>query len=280
MKPRGFESPSMPETAFTPPEGRQHHRIAEGQGMGLRGAAFGHFLDMHRPRLDPRDPGRGDPFDMAAAQRGFEQPLGVAHPVEAKMADIGFGGDEGHGHPVADPASAQGRIEDEGEFVGGPEAARALRRPHHDGAGVFAEPLEGRMGGLGMVDMADGLGVALGSEALDLVEGKLGAGRHHEVIVIERSAVGELHPVLGRHEARGGHRPKGDPEPLHRRRQIGADMAARPPAHRHPRVGGHEMIGGIAGHDSDPVLAAELLMQLVGHDRAAQTGPENDDMRH
>lgn len=40
------------------------------------------------------------------------------------------------------------------------------------------------------------------------------------------------------------------------------------------------MIGGIAGHDSDPVLAAELLMQLVGHDRAAQTGPENDDMRH
>ena len=68
--------------------------------------------------------------------------LGVADPVEAEMADIGLGGDEGHGHAVADLAAAQLGIEDEGELVGRAEAGGALHGADDDGAGVLAEGLE------------------------------------------------------------------------------------------------------------------------------------------
>ena len=60
------------------------------------------------------------------AQRAFEQALGVADAVEAEMADIGLGRDEGHRHAVAHLGPAQRGVEDEGEFVGRAEAGCAL----------------------------------------------------------------------------------------------------------------------------------------------------------
>ncbi|MEZ5867061.1 MAG: hypothetical protein R3D46_00655 [Defluviimonas denitrificans] len=82
---------------------------------------------------------------------------GVADSVKAKMADIGFGGHEGHRHLVADLAAAQFGVEDEEEFIGRAEAGRALHRADDDRAGVLAEGLESCIGLKRMIDMADGL---------------------------------------------------------------------------------------------------------------------------
>ena len=49
-----------------------------------------------------------------------------------------------------------------------------------------------------MVDMADGLRVALGSKALDLVKGKIRAGGDDQVVVVDAAAVSSsIRFVLG-----------------------------------------------------------------------------------
>ena len=95
------------------------------------------------------------------AHLAFEQALGVADAVEAEMADIGLGGDEGHRHAVAHLGVAQRLVEDEGEFVGRAEAGRALDRADDDRTGICHQRVEGRLGLQGMIDVADGLGVVL-----------------------------------------------------------------------------------------------------------------------
>ena len=47
------------------------------------------------------------------------------------------------------------------EFVGRPEAGRALHRADHDRAGICGELLERVLGVRGVIDMADRLGVAV-----------------------------------------------------------------------------------------------------------------------
>ena len=68
--------------------------------------------------LDFRDLGIGDPLDVMAAHFRFEQAFGIAHACQAKVADIGLGGNEGHRYLVTYPALAQVCIHDEGEFIG------------------------------------------------------------------------------------------------------------------------------------------------------------------
>ena len=81
--------------------------------MGLLDyAVFGYFLDMHHGLIDASDTRIGHPFDVAVAHFAFEQAFGVAHAVKAKVADIGFGGDKGHRHLVADFTAAQFGVED------------------------------------------------------------------------------------------------------------------------------------------------------------------------
>ena len=89
---------------------------------GHDSTAHGDFLDMHGAGLDLRHPGVGDPFDVALAHFAFQQALGVADPVQAEVADIGLGGDEGHRYPVAHLATPEFGVEDQGEFVSGAKA--------------------------------------------------------------------------------------------------------------------------------------------------------------
>ena len=144
------------------------------------------------PVLDLLDPRAGHPLDVVVAHLALEQALGVADAVEAEVADIGFGGDEGHRHLVADLAAAQLRLEDEGELVGRAEARGALRRADHHRAGVLAEGLELGRRLLGMVDVADRCGEAVGAETLDLVEGQFRPGRDDQIVVADRRSVGRL----------------------------------------------------------------------------------------
>ena len=53
-----------------------------------------------------------------------------------------------------------------------------------------------------VVDLADRLGVCLGPEALDLVEGELGAGGDDQIVVVERAAVVQLDAARRRVRAR------------------------------------------------------------------------------
>jgi hypothetical protein len=88
-------------------EGGQHHRIGEGQSCGPTLPSSAISSTMHLAGLEPVHPRIGDPLDVLVAHLAFEQALGVADPVEAEMADIGLGGDEGHRHLVAHLRVAQ-----------------------------------------------------------------------------------------------------------------------------------------------------------------------------
>ncbi len=144
------------------PERRQDHGVGKGKVARLFDAAvLVHLLDRDLSRLDGLDARVDDPLDVAVAHLAFQEALGVADAVQTEMADIGFGCDESHRHLVPDPALAQLGIQDEGEFIGRPEAGRALRRANYDGAGILGEGLEGLVGLLGVIDMADGLGMAI-----------------------------------------------------------------------------------------------------------------------
>ena len=132
------------------------------------------------------DPGIGDPFDVAVAQLAFQQALGVADAVQAEMADIGFRGDEGHRHLVANAPLAQFGVEDEGELIGRAEAGGALHRADHDGAGICRKFLQRLECLLGMIDMADGLGEAFGPKPGNFVEGQFRAGGDDQIIVSGR----------------------------------------------------------------------------------------------
>ena len=114
------------------------------------------------------------------------------------MADIGLGGDEGHRHLVAHLGAPKRGIEDEGELVGRAEARGALHRADHDRAGLLHQRVEGGLGLLGVVDVADRLGVGVRAEPLDLVEGEVGSGGDDQVVVVEEGAVVELDAVLAR----------------------------------------------------------------------------------
>ena len=106
-----------------PAERRQHHRIGERQfARRLDRAVVGDLFDRHLARLDLLHPRAGDPLDVVLAHFALEQALGVADAVEADVADVGFGGDEGHRHAVADAAAPQFGLEDEGELVSGAKA--------------------------------------------------------------------------------------------------------------------------------------------------------------
>ena len=71
---------------------RRHFREAKlaDTFRGKRIAIVGDLLDMHQTSLNGRDPGIGDPFDVAIAHLAFEQALSVADAVEPQVADIGL----------------------------------------------------------------------------------------------------------------------------------------------------------------------------------------------
>ena len=190
----------MPMRGLMP---RNAGRIIEkpkGSSLGrLDRAVVADLLHRHLALLDLFDAGAGDPLDVAVAHLAFEQALGVADAVETEMADIGLGGDESHWNLIADLAAAQFRLENEGEFVGRPEARGALRRADHDRAGILTEGLELARRLLGVIDMADRGGETVGPETLDLVEREFRPRRDDQIIVPQLRAVRRLERVLLRH---------------------------------------------------------------------------------
>ena len=71
------------------------------------------------------------------------------------MTDVWLGGDKGDRHAIADFPAAQISVDNEGEFIGRPEARGALDGTYDDRAGILAEafPLLRRV--LGVIDMTD-----------------------------------------------------------------------------------------------------------------------------
>ena len=115
---------------------------------------------------------------------------------QGPMADIGLGSDESDRHAISDFALAEIRDGGQRIFIGRTEAGRALHRPNHHRPGVLAELLPAVSGKSCVIDMTDGFRVAIGPQALNLVESEMRSRGDHEIIVIERRSVIELNGVL------------------------------------------------------------------------------------
>ena len=262
-------------------EGRQHHGEDLGQLVrpGHR-AVLGDLRDMELVGLDPVDAGIGDPLDVPLAQGALQEALGIADPVEAEMADIGLGGDEGHRHLVADLRVAQGLVEDEGEFIGRTEAGGALHRADDHRAGPCHQRVEGGFRRHGVIDLADRGGMRPGPEALDLVEGEFRPGGDHEIVIGERAPVLELDPALRGMEPLRALRMERDAAAFEHRLEIHFHSLALAPADGDPGVRGHEGIAAAPGDHRDLMRLPELLAKLVGHDGAAESGTQDYHLRH
>ncbi len=230
--------------------------------------------------LDLVDLGVDDPFDVALPHLGFEHALGVADAADAEMADIGLRRHEGHRHLVADAPLAQVGVHDHGELVGRAEAGRALHRADHDRAGILAEFLPAIVGRRRVIDVADRIGVAFGPEPLDLVEGEFRTGRDDQIIVIERSAVAEFDPILGRVHALGAGAVEFDAVLRQHGREVDDDVVLGPPIHRHPGVRRGELKERLVGNERDPVFPPQRFFQLIGARHAADAAAEHDDVSH
>jgi len=112
------------------------------------------------------------------------------------------------------------------------------------------------MRGDGMVDMTDGLCMAVRPEARHLVEGKVGAGRDDQIVVVDEGAVIEFDPVFLRMHLFRAFGTQGDTAPPEGVRQIDGDVVALPPADGHPGIGRYKGIGRAKRHHAQLVFAA------------------------
>ena len=259
----------------------QHHRIGKRQFVGLADrAVVRDFLDRHLALLDVLDAGVGDPLDMLLAHLAFEQSLGIADPVEAEMTDIGFGCHKGHGDAVAELAAAQFGFQDEQELVGRAETGCALHRADHDRPRIGGELLEGFLRVRGVIDVADRLRMAVGPEPRNLVEGEFRPGRDHQIIVVDRAAVGKFDTVFRRMHARRALGQQADALLLHDVDEVDLDIGPLAPADRDPGIGRDEVIDRPLRNHREAVVLPQLRQQFIGHQRSAEAGSDNNNFRH
>ena len=164
--------------------------------LPLRLSIFSHFGDFDGVGIGPVELGVGDPFDVAVAERRFENALGVADAAEAEMTDVRLGGDKGDWHAIAYFPLAKIGVDNEGEFIGRPKARRALDGADDDRARILAEALPLLGGVLGVIDMADRNGVGLRAEPFDFIEGQCRPGGDDEIVIREAAAIVEFDRVL------------------------------------------------------------------------------------
>lgn len=174
------------------------------------------------------------------------------------MPDIGLGGDERHRHLIAQLATAQLGFQDEQEFVGRAEAGGTLDCADHHRSGLGSQLLERVLGVRGMVHMADRLGIAVRTQAGDLVEGKLRTCRDHQVIVADRRAVAELNAVFGRMNAPHALGEQANALALHDLHQIDLDLVTLAPADRNPGIRWHEVVHRTLRHHGQPIFLSQL----------------------
>lgn len=117
-------------------------------------------------------------------------------------------------------------------------------------------------------------------KAHDLVEGEVGAGGDHKVIIGDGTPVFEQDAAFRRDHLFCAHGDQVDAAPGKDRGEIHLDVLAFAPAHRHPGVGGYEMIGGAAVDHCELIFPAELVPDLVCGDHSAKACAENNDVRH
>ena len=263
-------------------EGRQHHRQLEADlVLAPRLAEVIEFADEQLAFLDASRLGVGDPLHVVSAQFAFKHALAVAHAAEAHVTNIGLTGDEGDGHPVAQLALAQVGVDDEGEFVGGAEAARARHGADDDRARILQEFLVVGPELLGMLHRAHGVRVsAVRPRTRDLVEAQLGAGGDDQVVVVQRLATVKGEAVgFG---VDGRHCPGDEADALPRQwgRYRHGDHRALAPADRHPGVGRGELKAVGRADDGDAVFPAEQRARLVGGRHATDAGTDDHDMGH
>lgn len=114
-----------------------------------------------------------------------------------------------------------------------------------------------------MIDRADRLRVATGSEARHLVEREFRAGGDNNVIIGERAAVNEFKPVLGGMQSLSSLLHERDAVLLYQRPEVDGDARFRAPADADPRVRRRELEVGSVGDESNSMRGAESLSQLV-----------------
>lgn len=132
----------------------------------------------------------------------------------------------------------------------------------------------------GVVDVADRLGVALGTEALDLIEGQLRPGGDDEVVVFQQVAVAQLEAILLRLHALDAGGGEVDVPAAEYLGEVELDVAARAPVHRHPGVRRHEMERLRIRYDGNAVFLAQGFAQLEGRRQAADAGAHDHDVCH
>jgi hypothetical protein len=204
--------------------------------LGLGGAILSQFDNVHGAVLNLGDLGIGDPLDVAIAHLAFEQALGIAHPVQTKVADIGLGSNEGHRHTITNLAATQFGFDDHGEFIGRAIAGRALRRADDDRLRIGGQAFK-RIGGIaGMIGAADRCRESIGAQPFDLVKGQIGSGSDHEIVIRLRAAIVQLDPVFGWMDPFGANRGEADSLFRHHGWQVNLDCIRFAPAHRNPGV--------------------------------------------
>ena len=145
--------------------------------------------NMHDAIFDSIHFGITDPVDMPLAQLRLHHGLAVTNTVQTEMADVRFGGHEGHRHLITDFPITQILVHDEGKLVGRSEAGSALHRTDDNRSRRFNEldPAISRL--LGVINVADGLGVRLRAKAGNLVKGQTRAARNNQMVIANGAAI-------------------------------------------------------------------------------------------
>ena len=113
-----------------------------------------------------------------------------------------------------------------------------------------------------------------------LVEAQLGAGRDHQVVVVNALAVGQGEPVgigLYRRDRLGN---EAYALALEQRRDLERDVLALAPVHRDPGVRGRELEIVHRTDHRDLVLLGQEVAQFVGSRHAADACANDNDMGH
>src|SRR5690606_3439049 len=112
-------------------------------------------------------------FDVPLPELRLHQTFGVADAAEPHVPDVRLARHEGHRNLVPYTALAQVLVQDQRELVGRSEAAGTLNGAYDNGARVLDESLIPFPRVLGMLESANGDGVADGprAEARDFVKG-------------------------------------------------------------------------------------------------------------